>query len=132
MGNTPKRPSTARKHTRTTEAKRTSKLDQGIRITYDGHVYEVRTGELNALDENALRRETGMTFDTLLSEARDNPGIDIIAMLIWLARRTNGEQMLRFATVAKDITRDSVEELFELEDGDQGEEPPGESQPGDD
>lgn len=93
MTTTPTRPSASRKHTRSTEANRASGLDEGIRITIEGVVYEVRSGDLTARDARELRRQVGMTFPTLLESLGADPDIDLIAALVWLSRRINGEQV---------------------------------------
>ena len=100
------RPSIQRKQTRATEAKRKSEQDLGISIRVEGTDYTVRHGDLTSLDTMALRRETGLSFMGLLSAFETQPDIDLIAALVWLARRIEGERMLTFADVAREIGYD--------------------------
>lgn len=88
-----KRPSTARKHTRTTETKRTGALEQGLRITIDGEAYEVRLGDVTSTVTRELRRATGMSFNQVINLVQTDPDSDVIAAFIWIARRLNGEQI---------------------------------------
>lgn len=102
MSNT-RRPSTARKVTRKTEEKRDEALDQGVSITVDGRAYTVRAGDLTGLDSSALRRECGYSFAGLMREMRRDPDIDLVAAVMWLARRIEGEQMLSYDDVAGEV-----------------------------
>lgn len=102
-----KRPALQRKHTRTTETKRSSELNEGITIVVDGEDYTVTAGDLSALDTMALRRETGFSFRSLAASLQTDPDVDLVAALVWLARRIDGEQMLSYAEVARDIGYDA-------------------------
>lgn len=97
---TPKRPPLARKVTPASERARNAALDEGIRITYEGQVYQVQAGDLNALDSQALRRELGLSFMGLLNALGTDPDIDLLAGVVWLARRVNGEVGLAYAEIA--------------------------------
>lgn len=99
----PERPSLAPKHTRKTEAKRSDALDQGIRIELDGEVYEVRSGDLTAVHSRMLRRECGVSFVQLMEELETACDIDSIAIVIWLARRLRGEELISYEDVANGI-----------------------------
>jgi riboflavin synthase alpha subunit len=101
-----KRPTLERKVTRASESKRKDELNLGLSISVDGTVYTVRQGDLTSLDTMALRRETGYSFMGLLKAFQADPDIDLIAALVWLARRIDGEQMLAYADVASDIGYD--------------------------
>ena len=105
-----KRPAT-RQHTRTTEAKRNAELDQGIRIDLDGQVYEVRAGDLTALDTGALRRATGLSFLGLLEALGTSPDIDLIAAVVWLSRRLKGERGLPYEAVAEEMGYDVLDRI---------------------
>lgn len=100
------RPNLQRKHTRSTEAKRDSEMDVGVTIIVDGVDYTVRQGDLTSLDTMALRRETGFSFRSLLASLQQDPDVDLIAALMWLSRRTDGEQLLSYADVARDVGYD--------------------------
>jgi hypothetical protein len=101
-----KRPTLERKVTRASESKRKDELNLGLSISVDGTVYTVRQGDLTSLDTMALRRETGYSFMGLLKAFQADPDIDLIAALVWLARRIDGEQMLAYADVASEIGYD--------------------------
>lgn len=100
------RPSTARKQTRTTKAKRTEVLDRGITIRVDGEEYTVRDGDLTSLDTMELRRATGMSFVQVTMAMQEAADIDLIAALVWLSRRIDGERGLPFSVVAQEIGYD--------------------------
>ena len=113
MSNT-KRPALQRKHTRTTEANRNEALDLGITVKVNGQEYTVRQGDLTSMDTMALRRETGFSFRSLLEAFRADPDIDLIAALMWLSRRVDGERMLSFEQVAIEIDYDADLDLIEV------------------
>jgi len=98
----PKRPPLARKHTPATEAKRNAVLDEGVRIVFEGETYEVRAGDLNAIDVRDLRKELGLSFMGLMRGLHEDADIDLLVGLIWLARRVRGEN-LPYAAVAAEI-----------------------------
>lgn len=100
------RPKLERKHTRKTEEHRGEALDIGLKIKVDGKTYTVRQGDLTAMDANALRRETGHSFMGLMRAFGTDPDIDLIACVVWLSRRTNGERGLSFEEVAEEIGYD--------------------------
>ena len=98
----------APKHTTKTEKNRESANNEGVRIVVDGVSYAVREADLTSLDISALRREVCLSFVGLMGALQgDQPDIDLLAALVWLARRQDGEQMLTYAAVAKEITYDS-------------------------
>lgn len=107
---TPKRPSLARKHTPKTEANRKAPYEEGVKITFEGVEYAVRAGDLTALDAQALRKELGVSFMGLMRGLNEDPDIDLIAGLIWLAKRLNGD-ILPYAMVAADIGYNAMEGL---------------------
>lgn len=107
----PIRPSLARVHTRTTEAKRNDSLDEGIRITVGEDVFEVRVGDLNALHERALRKQYGSPFSSLMEEFEAAPGLDSIAAVVWLARYMRGETGLTYDEVALDVDLEFAEAM---------------------
>lgn len=102
------RPSLARK---VTPADRQRKHDQvagrALSVTVDGVGYVVREGDLSAADSAALRREMGMSFAGVLRAAATDPDIDLVAAIVWLARRAEGERALTFAEVAESIGYDA-------------------------
>ncbi|NUO35888.1 MAG: hypothetical protein HOQ45_02400 [Nocardioidaceae bacterium] len=111
MTETQARPSLQRKHTRSTETKRTEALDEGLRITIGEDVYEVRVGDLNALHERALRRQYGSPFADLMEEFETKPGLDSVAAVVWLARFMAGETDLTYEQVAVDVDLEFAEAM---------------------
>lgn len=99
---TPKRPPLARKHTPQTEAKRNAALDQGLRVTFQGQLYEVREGDLTAMHVRDLRKELGVSWMGLMKGLMEDPDLDLIVGLIWLSRRVQGEG-IPYAAVASEI-----------------------------
>lgn len=75
-----------------------------IAISVDGTVYTVRPADMTALDSQELRRQTGMSLRAVMVAAQDDPDLDVVASLVWLARRQAGERTLAFAEVAEAIT----------------------------
>lgn len=86
-------------------------------LTVDGHRYELRPNEINALDSQACRRATGVSVRSLLATAQHDPDIDTIAALVWLARRQAGEPSLAFEDVAATISYGSDFDLDAEETG---------------
>lgn len=82
-------------------------MDQGFVVSVGGEQFTVRLGDMTALDTMALRRETGFTFLTLTKALEEAPDLDLIAVLVWLARRTSGEKTLAFNDVAATIDYES-------------------------
>ena len=115
MSNT-QRPALQRKHTRTTETKRNDELDQGLTVSVDGKQYSVRAGDLTSMDTMALRRETGFSFIGLMRAVQTDPDIDLIAALVWLSRRIDGERMLSYESVASEIDYDVEVDVIEMAD----------------
>lgn len=97
------RPALARVQTRSSKKARDDEMDLGVSITVDGEVYTVRQGEMTAQLVMHLRKETGYSFRGLLVAAAQDPDIDVIAALVWLARRQDGEALLSFDDVAAQI-----------------------------
>lgn len=75
-----------------------------IVVKVDGTDYAVRADEISAVDASLLRRQTGMSVRAVMQAADDDPDIDIVAALVWLARRQAGETGVRFEDVAAEIT----------------------------
>jgi hypothetical protein len=105
------RPSTARKVTRKTEEKRDAALDEGLKLTIDGAEHVVRAGDLTALDSRELRRQVGMSFTGLMQAFASDPDIDLIAAIVWLARRIRGEALLSYDDVAGEMGYDVLDRI---------------------
>lgn len=110
------RPSLQRKTTRAGKKARDDALDQGLSVTVDGRTYTVRMGDLSSMDAAHLRRETGFSFVGLMRAAAKDPDIDVIAALVWLSRRIDGELLLSFEDVAADIGYDVEFDLADAGD----------------
>lgn len=87
-----------------------------IRVKLEDTVYDFYPMRLTPLDVSAMRRETGFTMPKLFEAVQAEPDIDVLAVLVWLARRTAGERMLKFETVANTITYESQFDFIEDED----------------
>lgn len=104
------RPALARVHTRTSEDKRKAALNRGVRFNVDGRLYEVRIGDLSALDSLAFRKEVGIPFSQALALSdEDEFDVDLLAGLMWMARRVAGERDLTFVEVASEV---GYEQMF--------------------
>lgn len=112
MSNT-KRPTTARKVTRTTKAARDDELNSGLRITFDGVDYVIRQGDLTDRLERELRREYGGSWQAFRREFATDPGLDTIGTFIWLARRVAGEEIARDDVSVS--TADVLDDDFEID-----------------
>jgi hypothetical protein len=87
-----------RKVTRKTEENRESALDQGLRITLDGEVFEVRLGDITPAMARDLRGKVGFGPMQLVGQLAVDPDVDLLSAFVWLARRIAGE-MVRFEDV---------------------------------
>jgi hypothetical protein len=97
MANT-RRPTTARKVTRTTEENRDAELDRGLRVTIDGEAYEVRVGDITSTLARELRSKLGFGPMQLIRQCAVDPDVDLLSAFVWLARRIGGE-LVRFEDV---------------------------------
>ena len=86
-----KRPPLAQKHTRASEGNREQALDEGLKLTIDGEVFEARVGDVTPAIARELRRNIGMGFMSLMQETARDPDIDVISAFVWVARRIRGE-----------------------------------------
>jgi len=89
----PARPSLARKVTPKDEKARQAALNEGVRITIDGQVYEVRVGDLTVPITRELRKNYGGSFNKLMTDLATDPDLDLVSTWIWLARRVQGEDV---------------------------------------
>jgi hypothetical protein len=109
------RPNIARKQTRTTHAQRREEMDAGLSLVVNGTKYTVRIGDIHGILASQLRRETGYSFRGLMMAAAKDPDIDIVAAIMWLSRRIDGEHMLAFEDVAEGLDYDADVELAEAD-----------------
>jgi hypothetical protein len=120
------RPSHTRKVTRSTKAARKKALNEKLSIRVDGTVYTLRIGDMTALDDHALRTQYGMPFEAMAhAMATGDRSLDLMAAVIWMARRTNGEDLLTYAEVAAEIGFDV--DISDVTDDDADEEAPPEA-----
>lgn len=91
-----------------TSARRKANRDNspGISIELDGRTYTVRQADISAHDARALRKETGYSWAGLIREAEKDFDIDLLAALVWFARRIDGEADLTYETVLDDVGYD--------------------------
>lgn len=78
----------------------------GLQITLDGRTYVVREADLTPHDVRALRKETGFSWAGLGRELQRDPDIDLIAALVWMARRLAGDEV-PYESVLDDLGYDS-------------------------
>lgn len=93
MTETASRPPLQRTHTRKTEAARKAALEDGVKITFDGQEYVVKAGDITAQIARQFRREVGMSFMKVIEELQEDPDIDSVAAVVWLARLIGGEDV---------------------------------------
>ena len=79
-----------------------TKTGAALAVSVDGTTFTVDPDEITAMDASALRRATGLSVRAVMQAAQDDPDIDIIAALVWLARR-RVERELPFKAVAEQI-----------------------------
>jgi hypothetical protein len=81
--------------------------DAELAISVNGTVHHFRLADATAIDARDCRRATGLGLPSLLASAAENPDIDIVAAIVWLARRQAGDRAVTFERVAKDIGYDA-------------------------
>ncbi len=77
-----------------------------LTIDVNGKRYTMRTSEMTARDSALLRKQTGMSARLLLAAAAKDPDLDVVAAIVWLARRQAGEADVTFDEVAAEIGYD--------------------------
>jgi hypothetical protein len=82
--------------------------DGAIAFEIDGQRYELNIRRLTPQDAVACRKAVGLSVAGVLRAMDEDPDIDIIAALVWLARRSRGERSLTFKEVARDINYDTA------------------------
>lgn len=88
--------------------KSVSKKDDspGIQLDLDGRSYVVRESDISPHDIRALRKETGFSWAGLGRELAKDPDLDLIAALVWLARRIAGDEVT-YDSILDDLSYDS-------------------------
>lgn len=77
--------------------------EKAIVVVVNGVRYSLDPDEMNALDVADLRLATGMSFGRLMETLGEDPDIDIIAAVVWLARRQHGEPKIKYRLVVQEI-----------------------------
>lgn len=82
----------------------------GLKIDLDGKSYVVRQSDISPHDVRALRKETGLSWAGLARELQSDPDIDLIAALIWLSRRIDGDEV-SYRSILDEVSYDSDLEI---------------------
>jgi len=114
MSNT-QRPTIAKKHTNSSEAKRKKELDESFAIRVDGKDYVLTPSDLTGVHEMRIRRETGHTVTTLVRAISVTPGIDLVAMFMWACDLSQGKPADLMETLEGISYASEVEVLEETE-----------------
>lgn len=85
------RPTLARKTTRKTEEARRAALDTGVTLRVGDEAYTVRIGDITPTLAREVRHVTGRGVAALIETVTESPDIDVVAELIWVARRLRGD-----------------------------------------
>jgi hypothetical protein len=88
------------------------------KITIDGTAHYLRLGEVSAIETGELRRATGFGLRHLGYALLADPDIDVVAGVVWLARRQAGERSLPYDTVAGAITYDTAIDIDVVDSAD--------------
>jgi hypothetical protein len=75
------------------DLKRAEAVGPGIRVTMDGTAYTVHVGEISARLGLALRKQSGMSWNELMAALGDGYDLDLVAIVVWLARVVGGEDI---------------------------------------
>ncbi len=71
-----------------------------LHVKVEGTSYRLFKSRMTAVDIGDLRRSTGLTLASLLLALSEEFDIDVIAAVMWLSRRQNGEPKLTYESVA--------------------------------
>lgn len=78
-------------------------LGSFISVEVDGQKYLLAARDMTALDVRAMREELGYSFVGLLNQAKQDMDVDLLAGIVWMSRRINGEPLLTYAEVASEM-----------------------------
>lgn len=87
----------------------------GFRVTIGTETWVLRTADIGPGDDFLVRRQTGVPLSQYLTA--DSFGLDSVAVIVWMARRKNGEKRLTFARVLEEFP--NFEEIDELTENDE-------------
>jgi len=101
-------------------AKAKAAEEEGISLTatVDGKVYKVAAKDLTAIDVREMRKQLGFSFMGLLRELQTDSDLDLIAGVVWIARRSQGERGLTYAEVAENMDYEDLEVAVVKQDSD--------------
>ncbi len=85
-----------------------------VTITVDGVAHTFRPVEVSANMIGQLRRATGMSLAECMEAAQKSPDLDVLAAMVWLARRQAGEA-ITYDEVADALTYDTELEVDDAE-----------------
>ncbi len=97
--------------------------DAAIAVSIDGTTFVLRPSEVTASDVAALRRETGLSLRTVIDQAQNDPDLDVIAALVFMARRQAGDRSVTFDSVAAFINYESEIEAVDVPAEEEGDSP---------
>lgn len=86
----------------------------GLKVNDKEYLLDITA--IGAADNHALRKELGFGWQKLWAAMQEEPELDLIAGLIWMCRRHNGEPGVQFSTVMSTINYKTEIEIFEPED----------------
>lgn len=69
--------------------------------------YTLHPSRLGPADALACREQIGMSLRKIMEQAQADPDIDVLAAIVWLARRQAGERNLKFAAACEKISYNS-------------------------
>jgi len=95
-----------------------AEAEQGHRVCLDvdGTQYVIGAKDLTALDVKAMREQLGYTYAGLVRRAAADMDIDIVAAIVWLSRRINGETDLTYAAVAAVMSYETTYDFVDAKD----------------
>lgn len=74
-------------------------------VEHDGRKIPVRLEDCNAIEARDVRKATGVSLQQIMAVARDGSvDLEVVATLVWLARRHDGEKSLSWEDVAESIS----------------------------
>ena len=107
MSNT-QRPTLAKKHTNSSEAKRKAAQDESFGICIDGVDYILTPSDVTGIQEMQIRRESGYSVTSLIREISLEPGVDHLGIFMWVCDLTQGKpadliKSLESVSMASDV-----------------------------
>jgi hypothetical protein len=85
--------------------------DMTMSFEYDGETFTIRPNDVSAKITGQLRRNTGFSMIGLMSAAQQDFDSDVVAALLYLARRQRGENC-SYDQIAESITLGTTAESF--------------------